>query len=460
MPKVSIIMPSLNVAPYIRECMDSVICQTLGDIEILCVDAGSTDGTWEILGEYAQKDRRIRLIESEKKSYGYQMNLGIREAAGEYIGIVETDDFVLPQMFETLYDYAKEHDADVVKSDFDIFTTFRDGGRVFLKYSLAKYSGAAYHTSFSSDAYISFGQKMDVFIWNGIYRREFLLKSQILFQETPGAAFQDCGFRYQTALHLKRGFFLDQSFYRYRRDNINSSTYNPKCVLFNLAECKNLIRIAEETYGDNSKQMTFLAREIAGIVQGPYVELLTWGQPAEETNAALEEFRTILKGFIRKGTLNPASLGSNAWFALRLFVDDAEFYDAYAHLKAEVIAETTRAFLAQIEKKESVILFGGGFVGACAYCLIRNNGINTIAAFTDNDQTKWGSTYCNCQVLSPKEAARRYPDAFFLITNAAHAGEIGEQLRNLGVAEEQTMVYTCSTFPLDCTNRVMRGKQK
>lgn len=67
MPKISVIMPSLNVAPYIRECMESVINQTLKDMEILCIDAGSTDGTWEILQEYAVKDSRIQLIRSTKK---------------------------------------------------------------------------------------------------------------------------------------------------------------------------------------------------------------------------------------------------------------------------------------------------------------------------------------------------------------------------------------------------------
>ena len=102
MPEISVIMPSLNVAPYIRECMDSVLCQSLKNIEILCIDAGSTDGTWEILEEYARKDVRVQLIRSDKKSYGYQMNLGLKAANGEYIGIVETDDYILPETFEEL----------------------------------------------------------------------------------------------------------------------------------------------------------------------------------------------------------------------------------------------------------------------------------------------------------------------------------------------------------------------
>ena len=86
--KISIIMPSLNVVEYIDECIKSVLNQTLTDIEILCVDAGSEDGTWEKLEQYASNDVRVKLIRSERKSYGYQMNLGIKAAKGEYIGIV------------------------------------------------------------------------------------------------------------------------------------------------------------------------------------------------------------------------------------------------------------------------------------------------------------------------------------------------------------------------------------
>ena len=92
--KVSIIMPSLNVANYISECMDSVINQTLSDIEILCIDAGSTDGTLDILRDYESKDNRIKVIVSSMKSYGHQVNMGLDMAKGEYIGIVETDDYI------------------------------------------------------------------------------------------------------------------------------------------------------------------------------------------------------------------------------------------------------------------------------------------------------------------------------------------------------------------------------
>ena len=90
--RVSVILPSLNVADYIRECMDSVTNQSLQELEMICVDAGSSDGTREILEEYAQKDSRIVILDSHIKSYGRQVNMGLDYASGEYVAVVETDD--------------------------------------------------------------------------------------------------------------------------------------------------------------------------------------------------------------------------------------------------------------------------------------------------------------------------------------------------------------------------------
>lgn len=455
MPKISIIMPSLNVAPYIRECLESVLSQTLQDIEILCIDAGSTDGTQDILYEYVKKDTRIQVIVSDQKSYGYQMNLGMKMASGEYIGIVETDDFILPKMYEELYACARENDAEFVKSDFDVFTTLSDGNRLFLKYSLEKYSSAKYNTIFAAEDYFNNKNTIDVFIWNGIYKRSFLQRNHISFQETPGAAFQDCSFRYQTALNVKRGFFLNQSFYRYRRDNIYSSTYNSKCVLFNLSECKNLIRIARESRAEK-KQMEFLAREIAVIAHRPYIELLTWGRPAEATEEALDEFRNILKDFINHGILKQTSVTENLWMEIRIFVENPEFYNYYAHLKAEIAFETVKAFLEKAAIEKHVILFGCGYVGSCAYCLMRCNGIDNIAAFCDNDKSKWNRPHMGCPVMSLESAVKQFPDAYFIITNAVHTDAIQKQLQDYGVNKQRVAEYNLSTFPMDCTNMIMR----
>lgn len=457
MPKVSIIMPSLNVRAYIEECLDSVIRQTLQDIEVLCIDAGSDDGTQNILAEYAKKDLRIRVITSARRSYGYQMNLGLQEAAGEYIGIVETDDFILPEMYEELYACAKEYDADFVKSDFRVFTTLSDGNRLFLDYSLKKFSSVKYRTVFSSEDYILNKNTVDIFVWNGIYKKSFLNKNHILFQETPGAAFQDCGFRYQVALSVERGIFLDRSLYCYRRDNVDSSTYNSKCVSYNLAECKYLLQIAQKNGRDSRVQMEFLAREIAVVALKPYMDLLVWGQPAEDTGETLDEFRDILSRFIKSGVLNRMTVTEDAWTEIRMFVENPKFYEYYAYLKAECAAESIHIFLKRIGAKKQIILFGSGYVGTCAYCLIRVNGIQNAAAFCDNDKNKWGTTHMGLNVIPPEDAVTQFPDAYFVITNALHADEICMQLYGYGVDKQRIEVYNLSTSPMVCTNMGMHA---
>ena len=106
MAKVSIIIPTYNVEMYLVECMESVVNQTLKDIEIICINDGSTDGSLEILKSYAQKDDRIVLVDKENGGYGIGMNIGLDKATGEYIGIVEPDDFIPLNMYSDLYEKA------------------------------------------------------------------------------------------------------------------------------------------------------------------------------------------------------------------------------------------------------------------------------------------------------------------------------------------------------------------
>ena len=120
-------MPSLNVAAYIEECMESVISQSLKDIEIICIDAGSVDGTLEILKEYAKLDDRIKIINFGIKSYGAQVNHGIFVSHGKYIAILETDDFIEQGMYEALYNAAEGNSADYVKTDYKKFFALDNG---------------------------------------------------------------------------------------------------------------------------------------------------------------------------------------------------------------------------------------------------------------------------------------------------------------------------------------------
>ncbi len=212
---ISIIMPSLNVGKYMKQCLESVMNQTFKNIEIICVDAGSTDGTLEIIEECAKKDSRIKVIHSEIKSYGYQMNLGLDAATGDYIGIVETDDFCEPDMFASLYSAAVLSGVDVVKGN---YYRYSDDGETFFE----NFKGIPYGQVISPKENQGLIHAVPS-IWTGLYNRKFLLDNDLRFNETPGASYQDTGFIVKVWTCAKKAYIVKKPFYHYRTDNENSS---------------------------------------------------------------------------------------------------------------------------------------------------------------------------------------------------------------------------------------------
>ena len=218
MPKVSVLTPVYNVRKYLRQCLDSLASQTLDNIEFICLDDGSTDGSERILDEYATEDKRFHVIHKQNEGYGKTMNLGIKKARGEYIGILESDDFADKNMFEALYTVAKKHNADVVKSNFYTYT--EENGDKF--YELLE--RCPYGEVHSSKEIPQLLQTED-YIWTSIYNRQFLINNNIFFSETPGASYQDVAFSCKTALCSKRMYLLREAFLHYRVDNMSSSIH-------------------------------------------------------------------------------------------------------------------------------------------------------------------------------------------------------------------------------------------
>lgn len=114
---VSIIVPCYNVAAYLDQCMESLAGQSMEDIEIICVNDGSSDRTAEILREWRDRDGRVRVIDRKNSGVSAARNSGMEAAAGKYIGFVDPDDVVERNMFRRLFDAAVEKDADVRCAD-------------------------------------------------------------------------------------------------------------------------------------------------------------------------------------------------------------------------------------------------------------------------------------------------------------------------------------------------------
>lgn len=223
MPKISVLVPIFNVEKYLSVCLESLINQTLKDIEIICINDGSTDNSLQIINEYAKQDRRIKVVNKNNSGYGDSMNKGLEVATGEYIGIVESDDFVKNTMFEELFNLAIENDLDIVKSDFYYYTAknnlSRQAGKI--KKNIVKV--------FSVKDDLSILKLMPT-IWSAIYRRNFLEKNNIKFLPTAGASYQDTSFAFKALVSAERIMFTNKAYLFYRQDNENSSVNSRKKV--------------------------------------------------------------------------------------------------------------------------------------------------------------------------------------------------------------------------------------
>ena len=227
--KVSVIVPIYNVEMYLVEALDSLQRQTLHDIEIICVNDGSKDNSLSIMKKYAEKDERFIIIDKENGGYGKAMNVGLDRATGEYIGILEPDDYVPLNMYEDLYKVAKENDLDFVKADFYRFTTDEKTEDKHMVYNHLDRTHENYNVVLCprEKPHVT---KFIMNTWSGIYKRSFIEEHHIRHNETPGASFQDNGFFWQTFMYAKRAMFLDKPYYCNRRDNPNSSVNSKEKV--------------------------------------------------------------------------------------------------------------------------------------------------------------------------------------------------------------------------------------
>ncbi|MBO6281462.1 MAG: glycosyltransferase [Alphaproteobacteria bacterium] len=240
-PKVSVILPIYNAEKYLHECLDSIVNQTLKDIEIICVNDGSKDKSLDIIKEYAARDKRVKYIDKPNGGYGHTMNRGIEAATGKYFGIVEPDDYIKPEMYEILYKKAEKFDLDIVKSNLSCF--YGDENRI---YSTIKYMKKEGYDLVDSPIVLQNYMIHSYFTTTGIYKTEFVKKNHICYNETPGAAYQDTSFWFFTHCLAEKICVLDQEFYCYRQDNPNQSVQNPRQVNALLYEYKTIYEFLKQ----------------------------------------------------------------------------------------------------------------------------------------------------------------------------------------------------------------------
>lgn len=207
MAKVSIIVPVYNVEKYLRKCLDSLINQTLKDIEIICINDGSTDKSLEILEEYKNRDSRIILLNQENSGQSVARNRGIEIAKGEYLGFVDPDDWVDLDYYEKLYNTASTNDTDIAAGGIIRVTGIKK--KKFLNFE---------KETLTDNTKLKF-ELCDVpeksYVWNKIYKTERLKEIGLEFEK--GIFYEDCIFTPQALFYLEKMVTVPNIYYYYLR---------------------------------------------------------------------------------------------------------------------------------------------------------------------------------------------------------------------------------------------------
>lgn len=217
--KVSVILPVYNGEKYLEQCMESIIGQTLREIEIICVDDGSADRSPEILESYVHRDKRIRVVRQKNAGAGAARNTGLSQARGEYLSFLDADDFFEPDMLEQAYRKAKEQNAQVLVFGSDQYRgdldEFRQVSWTLRKHALPPYRPMNFRT-FTENVF-------KVFVgwtWDKLFEREFVEKYGLKFQEQRTS--NDLLFVFTAIVLAERIEIEEKLLAHQRRDNLES----------------------------------------------------------------------------------------------------------------------------------------------------------------------------------------------------------------------------------------------
>lgn len=238
MVKVSVVIPVYNVEKYLEDCLNSVLKQTLTDLEVICVNDGSEDKSLEILNKYAQKDKRMTVISQENMGHAVATNKGISLATGEYLFLMDSDDIIEYNALEVTYNKAKETDVDFV-----LFKAINYNNQEKKYYETKSYSMNELYERVKENIFNYEDIKDLIFTisvtpWSKLYNRQFIIENHILFPE--GLIFDDNIFFWEAFFNAEKIVFLNE-FLFIRRFYSTSSTNNGDLRFLDSIEINNLI---------------------------------------------------------------------------------------------------------------------------------------------------------------------------------------------------------------------------
>lgn len=375
MARLSILVPIYNVEKYLEQCLESIIHQTYKDMEVICVDDGSNDSSPEILDRIAATDDRVKVIHKNNSGYGCSMNLALAKASGEYIGIVESDDFISPDMYECLMSRIESCDGiDIVKS-----AHYAVENEQATKISLFE--------SDKCERVITSREYKKLFaipcnIWSAVFRKDFLRENSIRFLETPGASYQDTSFYFKAMMMAQKIILTDDAYYYYRIDNEGSSIHsNSKlfCV------CDEMNEIDEYMDENAVSDPYFMGVRNAFMFRAYY-----WNYNRLHValkSAFYQAFRKELLRIKQTDEFKPEYWTDDYWNAVTYILKDPEQFfwnsvcDVEIHelnsytVQKEVYAEYLEDYL---KKQNRILIYGAGTYGQRVYAYLCKLGLRDV----------------------------------------------------------------------------------
>jgi len=338
---ISVIVPVYRVEPYLNQCVESILCQTYTDLEILLVDDGSPDKCGQICDEYEKQDCRIRVFHTENHGLSAARNLGLQYATGDYIGFVDSDDWIEPEMYEVLLRKLHEAEFDIIVCG---YVTISDKKQVEWKPSemVCDHDGAL--------AFL-INEKINNAVWNKLYSKKLLQRSQVngaLFPE--GRNYEDVAVLHRIVDEAKSIAVISKALYHYR---IRLGSIMKTYTVQNLMDYADA-RLARFFFFKNEYPVLYQEKKEKLLLFAGYGISKVWrwwyGCSAEEK----QEYNNKIKELLSFTKENIPLFGYSSWpITLRL---SALFMHSSSNFSFAIIYALNQVFRKLWPKKSNVVL--------------------------------------------------------------------------------------------------------
>lgn len=260
MTKISVIVPIYKVEQYLPQCLDSIINQTLADIEILLIDNGASQAEKTIIDSYKNNDNRIRVITFDKNvGYGKAINTGIENVKSKYFAIIESDDFVELNMLEELFNLAEQYNADITKAAYYEFDS-KDKKDKLHDFHIQE------NVLLERSEYLNFFTEHPS-IWSCLYNKEFITSKNIKLIEREGTAWVDNAFQIETFYLSNRLIYTSKTYYHYRINRDHSSSSLEEGINVPYICILDIENVIKNLNINNSEMSYYLSKKIISYIK-------------------------------------------------------------------------------------------------------------------------------------------------------------------------------------------------